>query len=260
MFDRCSFDRNPFDRSASFNSIEATLRGSGTMKTGMVVQTYLQPWTMAGHGYISTALHIQQRMSAALSGAGDFHIKDLILRLRMTPALHGNGTLVPGVAMQVPVGKINLSGEGDFEDSKMYFFQHVLASLSGHGTLTSSINLRVFMQGLFSGAGDLQMDNQFKLLMPLKSSFNGSGTLTLRRIGALNSDTLAFEGLDLQPGQSMTIDSDELTVFIGTFEDVSSVTSDSVFFHLQPGENEISFEADGSPNLDVTIIWNNRWL
>jgi hypothetical protein len=260
MFDRCSFDRNPFDRSASFNSIEATLRGFGTMKTGIVVQTYLQPWDMLGRGHISVTPTIQQRMSAALSGYGDMDIQDFILRLKIAPALNGHGTLVPGVAMQVPIGQIDLSGEGDLEDSKMFFLQHMISSLSGHGTLTSSINLRVFMNSALSGSGDLQMDDQFKLLMPVKSSLSGYGDLILRRIGALNSDTLAFEGLNLQPGQSLTIDSDELTVFIGTFEDVSSVTSDSVFFHLQPGENEISFEADGSPNLDVTIIWNNRWL
>ena len=57
-----------------------------------------------------------------------------------------------------------------------------------------------------------------------------------------------------------TIDTDLLQVLFGSIEDVSAVTSDSVFFELNPGENEILISTDSVTTLDVTAIWQNRWL
>ena len=84
--------------------------------------------------------------------------------------------------------------------------------------------------------------------------------MTLRRLSVLNENIIELIGIEFAPGDTIIIDTDLLQVLFGSKEDVSSVTSDSVFFELNPGENEITIDVDAETVLDITAVWQNRWL
>lgn len=259
MFNRSSYDRTLYDRSSNFEHVEATLRSTSKLTVGVVIQVYLGAFNLRGGGSVQAKPTMLRVLQIGLSGGSSLAVSDFRLRLRFTSAMNGAGNFVPGIGMRVPFTAA-FAGSGKLTDSLMYLLQTVIGQLSGSGNLASPLTLRIYLGSAMSGNGDMLGDNKFKLELPFSSNFNGAGALELRRIGALNSDTLEFENLNLQPGQTLIVDSDELNVFIDNVLDVSSVTSDSVFFQLQPGENEITFVSKDNPNLTVTLVWQNRWL
>ena len=111
----------------------------------------------------------------------------------------------------------------------------------------------------FHGFGDL-LDDGLALHLPLIIKMEGIGEFILRRLGALNENVLELNGINLRPGEEVTIDTDLLSVFFGYTEDVSSVTTDSVFFELSPGENDVVIDTNTGEMMMVTVIWQNRWL
>jgi hypothetical protein len=261
MYNRTLYDRTLFDRSTNSDGLGAQLRGSGNIKVGLVVQVFLQPLHIVGAGGINTGAVMRQRMSADIEGESSVTVSDLRLRTRLAANLSGRGDITKNEAVfKTPLRPETIRGEGGLTDSLTYLRQLMTANLGGSGNLISPIVMKTAMAAALSGGGDMSLDERFKLLLNLSGNLSGSGDMQLRRIGALNSDVLEFEGLNLQPGQTMIIDTDELNVFIDNIQDVSSVTSDSVFFQLEPGENEISFATDGETDLAATFVWQHRWL
>ena len=106
------------------------------------------------------------------------------------------------------------------------------------------------------------------LIMETDVDLSGAGDLDIFNFGDIVTDVLKLSGITLLPGETITIDSDSMTVLFGLVHDVSSLTSDSVFFYLNEGENELKFiigyQNPPSPipenELETTIIWQNRWL
>ena len=260
MFNRSSFDRTMYNRSSNFDTVEAALRGTSSLKTGLVVQLYLEIPTFSGSGGIQSTPKLVQFMQGALTGNGGFDLNDFRLQLGLSTTMTGSGAMEPGIAMQTPLGDIVIGGSSKMTDSKTYLLQTMSGHFRGSGRMTMPLNLRVSLASHMQGQGGMAMNDQFRLLLPLTSKFSGKGSMELRRIGALNSDTLEFENLNLQPGQTLIIDTDELDVLIDNIPNVDSVTNDSVFFHLQPGENELTFLSEDNPDLEVVVIWQNRWL
>ncbi len=250
-----------YDRSSSSNSIDAALRGSSELKVGLLVKTDLQPFNFTGSSGFNVTPVMLQIMSMNLSGSSSMSIDDkFLLRHRLGTALSGSGDMVTNIGVRTPVGDIQMTGKGELVDANTFVTQAVEENIVGRGDMNSELILQVFLEASLSGESDMQINDKFKLLTPMSSDLGGSGDIELRRVGALNSDTIEFTGLGLKPGQTLIIDTDELNVFIDNVLDVSKVTSDSVFFQLQPGENEITFTSNNNPNLQVTMIWQNRWL
>ena len=96
--------------------------------------------------------------------------------------------------------------------------------------------------------------------LPLTIGMKGQGSAMLRRLSGLNENAIELIGINLLPGETVTIDTDLLQVLVGLVEDVSSVTTESVFFELNPGENEIIIDVDSASKMDIVTIWQNRWL
>src|SRR5574344_875375 len=99
--------------------------------------------------------------------------------------------------------------------------------------------------------------NTIAFQLPIALYVGGKGEFILRRIGAFNENVIELIGIDFKPGDTITIDTDLLQVLFGPIEDVSSVTTDSEFFELNPGENEIIIDMDALSDMDVTAIWQN---
>lgn len=136
--------------------------------------------------------------------------------------------------------------------------QNVVGALNGYGVIGVGVVMQSQIPMQVSGGGGIV--SNVVLQLPLGVQMSGSGGLILNRIGARNENVLELIGINLLPGETVTIDTDLLQVLFGTREDVGAVTSDSVFFELFPGANEIVVSTDTDQILDVTAIWQNRWL
>lgn len=118
--------------------------------------------------------------------------------------------------------------------------------------------------------GGIDPDVIFELAIELTARIGGMGEIDLPAIGDLAVTVLELEDIELGQMETITIDSDLMIILFGTEHDVSSLTVESEFFDLGVGHNEIVFEYDFAPagvtypivggDLDVTIIWENRWL
>lgn len=120
---------------------------------------------------------------------------------------------------------------------------------------------------IFDGNSDL--NSSFDLCTTLDISIYASSDFSVIGIGDTVLLVIHLENITLLPNEEITIDTDLLTVLFGSEYDVSSITNDSKFFELGPGRNILSFyaEFEGVPplpafdnELDVTVIWENRWL
>ena len=122
--------------------------------------------------------------------------------------------------------------------------------------------------GQIRGANPDENHMYIILVLPLTITLTSSGDMDILNIGDAVVSVLDLRNINLLPNQTITIDTDAMVVLFGLTHDVSSLTSDSVFFELSEGINELKFEIgyEVAPNpmpaneLDTTFIWQNRWL
>lgn len=261
MFNRSSFDRSAYNRNNNLeNDISATIRSAGGVNANLVLKTTLNDFSIGGTGSLIGTLIMKQTISANLSGDSSLNVDAVKLIQRLSSNIQSYGDLTPNMSIKTPLGDIHMSGFGEFIDKDTYVKQHITDSVDGAGDLSSSLVLIMPIDANLNGTSTMNVDDQFKMEMPIGSDMSGAGTISSARIGETNSDTIEFTGLGLKSGQTLIIDTDELDVYINNILNVSSVTSDSVFFQLKPGENELTIKSADNPNLAVTIIWQNRWL
>ncbi len=260
MFDKRGFDKSWYDRSTAIEHIDATLRGTSDLEVLVLFKTPIDTSILNGNGEISTTPIMLQSMKCDLSGDSSVEVNKFKLLQKIKSDIEGDSNIIPGVGVKVPLELNVLEGSGEIENEKNKAFQFMDTELNGIGDVNLNLILRVYINSLLSGDSSTYIDDQFKLLHPISVALEGDGEVEVTRVGALNSSTIEFTDLSLKSGQTLIIDTDELNVLIDNILDVSKVTSDSVFFQLQPGENEITFTSPNNPDLSVTIIWQNRWL
>lgn len=84
---------------------------------------------------------------------------------------------------------------------------------------------------------------------------------TATAIRIANDKEIALTNLDFKPGDVITIDTETLDVFINGEPDVDCWVTGSDFFKLGRGVNTLTFYDDVSErDLEVTVIWADRWL
>lgn len=115
----------------------------------------------------------------------------------------------------------------------------------------------------YGGTGGLELN----LVMAKNILLSGGGELNTQNFGDAQTEILELRGIYLLPGQTMTIDTDSMIVLFGTVHDVSSLTRESIFFNLNEGSNQLNFQisyteppSSSGGEIEVTIIWQNRWL
>lgn len=257
MFDKLLFDRNAFDRSVSSEGITLTMLGSSQVGLRLTVLTPVKS-NIQGNSLFASNFIMQQRFLETFSSVGALNDLPIILKRSTVIALSGQGSLKQNFVIRTPIAA-NLSGKGGITvDSQVLMQQYITGTLSGMSLLTPKINLITTISGIFQGSGNATA--QVSLYLPIEPNIQGQGDFTLSRLGALNENVISLIGVNLLPGDTITIDTNLLQVLFGSVEDVSSITSDSVFFELNPGENEIKVDIDSDNKLDITAIWQNRWL
>lgn len=257
MFDKLLFDRNAFDRSVSSEGLSLTMLGSGQVGLRLTVKTPISS-NPSGDGSLTSNIRMRQNITHTFTGNGNINAVTMILRRSTVASLSGQGALTPNFTIRTPIA-VALSGNGGIViNSQMFLTQRMQGTLSGAGEFVPRPVLWTAFVGNLHGSGEIS--SQIRLQLPLLILQQGQGTIILRRIGALNENVIELIGINFLPGETITIDTDLLQVLFGPIEDVSSITSDSIFFELNPGENEIIIDVDADATMDVVAIWQNRWL
>lgn len=76
-----------------------------------------------------------------------------------------------------------------------------------------------------------------------------------------NDKELALTNLDFKPGDTLVIDTETLDVFLNGEPNVDCWVTGSDFFKFGRGVNTLTFYDDVSErDLEVTVIWADRWL
>lgn len=75
------------------------------------------------------------------------------------------------------------------------------------------------------------------------------------------TETINLSGLVLNPGDTLTIDTDAITAERNGANAIEYWQAGSRPFNLTNGENIISyFDGNTSRNAEITVIWRERWL
>ena len=77
-------------------------------------------------------------------------------------------------------------------------------------------------------------------------------------VSTYGSVTMVIEGVNMEPGDELIIDTEHMTVTLNGINIVDRVSDESFFFKLMPGDNDIIVE--GGTTADVKILWKDRWL
>lgn len=114
----------------------------------------------------------------------------------------------------------------------------------------------------FSGVAGITFTPQGAVTVRL--AFAGSSGIAYAVNGELKTDEskgLTLTGLNLQPGESVVIDTDRLEIFVRGVEDVSSWQSGGDWVKLLAGLNFLTFLFDGEENeITVRVDWQDRWF
>lgn len=259
MFDKIQFDRNAFDRSVSSDETRINISSSGSLQ---IVFSFSTPLSIAlsGSGNLSPGLYASALFNIQFTGTSQMADTAVILSQPSQIAISSVGTLSSGLVMRIPMGATLSGSSGCSADNRVISIQNFEVSLSGTGNTDPQIINAVLLEtASFQSSGTMQVSSA-RFSMPLGINLSGTSQLVLRRLSALNEKSFMLENINLLPGQTVIIDTDLLVVLFDNIEDVSSVTTDSVFFELSPGENEITINTDSNQPMNVTAIWQNRWL
>lgn len=270
MFDKNLFDQNAYDRIVSSDGISdgisAALMSTSQFKIHMKIAYPISLRGFTGSGSMNpSGMLLRINAEIPFKGSGQIESTSIVLHLPLMMKFRGSGTLDPGLAVKTPFS-VAFTGQSFMKSTADFVYQHIQTQLVGQGDIERDrykagyLIMYTFMDAFtFHGFGDL-LDDGLALHLPLIIKMKGIGEFILRRLGALNENVLELNGINLRPGEEVTIDTDLLSVFFGYTEDVSSVTTDSVFFEISPGENDIVIDTNTGEMMMVTVIWQNRWL
>ena len=234
------------------------MTSTNSLTLQLIVRVMMSHQPFAGSSTLTCKLIMKQSMSGTFSGSSEVKPITTVLGLRLpSTIIKGTGSFTPRISVATPF-KGSFNGNGASGVNKIYFIRSFAPTIPAGGTLATKFVMQTPIPINLSGGSSLKSTVTFP--MPISMDIKGAGEMTLRRLSAIDESILELININLLPGEVVTIDTDLLQVLFGSIEDVSAVTSDSVFFELNPGENEILISTDSVTTLDVTAIWQNRWL
>ena len=161
-----------------------------------------------------------------------------------------------------------IHGEGNAFCEPTMIYNFIPFIFAGKGSALGVLAPYAYITGnngeIIGANGKLELE----LVMEWDVDIFGEGKIDSLNIGDIKTNIIYLKGISLEPDQTITIDTDSMTVLFGVNHDVSSLTDESIFFELNEGTNELKFEIsyEIQPNplpaneLDTTLIWQNRWL
>ena len=258
MFNSNLFDHSVYDRSVASEGMRGILLSISHMNLQITIMQPLSLTSLSSQGILDTGLQLQIPAGSAMEASGNLNNSEVILRHPLTIGLSGRGDPVINATIKTPISAA-VGGGGTLDPVNAFVYQHMVARLLNSSDISIDLVLKQELNVAMPGSNTFIIE---PIIMTTTLSFDlsGNGTLGLRRLGTLNEDLFQLININLQPGEEITIDTDLLDVAFGHISDVSSVTTDSVFFDLNPGENEITVFTDTQEPMQITAIWQNRWL
>ena len=259
MFDKIQFDRNAFDRSVSSDGLSLAIVASGAFQVNVNFPTPISI-SLSGSSALSFGLYASAIFDTSFSGSGKMNDLTVIFYQVPLTNITSSGSLSVNLTIKMPMSS-NLSGSSALGiDNRVIIMQNLNILLSGSSDITIGYSSAIFFETVSLSSTSAMQISSMRFTMPLTIGLSGTSLLTLRRLSALNEKSFTLENINLLPGQTVIIDTDSLIVLFDNIEDVSSVTTDSIFFELNPGDNEITVNTDSNQQMNVTAIWQNRWL
>lgn len=78
-------------------------------------------------------------------------------------------------------------------------------------------------------------------------------------LGTISIEELFLTGLNLHPGETVTIDTDFLNILVNGAPRVDVWRRGSEWIKLMPGQNELQFMNDSGSSMSVEVEWHDRW-
>lgn len=268
MFNKLLYNRGLFDRAKDF--------GDGTNVTTYLVATgdfiprptIIYPFEIlstTGVGELNVGLVLLVNSYISPDGIGEFESNPYVLELALSIGMDGSSSFLYDLVLKTPLSGTMDGAVGLFESTKSQRLFHVIPIIKGESTISTGdivVGFNVDTTDTVNGSGEFTGSN-FILGRPLPMELSGSSTFYLRVL-TLDEDIFELDELSFAPGSTITIDTDLMTVLIDGVENVTRITEASEFFELGVGENEISYilsqGGDSSTEIEVTYIYENRWL
>jgi len=111
-------------------------------------------------------------------------------------------------------------------------------------------------------SGEYTLSGRLFAYRPLpETALNAEYGMTIGAIRTAESDEMTLEGLNLEPGQTLIIDTDTLEIEVDGEVRVDCWVTGGSFFQLKAGDNTLKFTDNaGSRALVVTVLWADRYL
>lgn len=74
----------------------------------------------------------------------------------------------------------------------------------------------------------------------------------------LEGEEIELDGLVIEPGDELIIDTDNMTITLNGINVLSYITDSSSFFTILPGTNTLTVEA--GTDAEFKVLWKDRWL
>lgn len=135
-------------------------------------------------------------------------------------------------------------------------------------TISAETAVEVAPLGLYAPLPAIDISSRFDVsgalhaMMPLPEIEIGAEyRLDAAAIRTAESEEMVLEGLNLEPGQSLIIDTDTLEIEVNGEVRVDCWVTGGTFFQLKAGDNLLTFEDNLSQReLVVTVLWADRYL
>lgn len=260
MFDKSKFDHILFNKSVVSDSTDLPidLYTHGGFELNLIVSYPIPILSIVGSSTMNPGLTPRLHSDMSVNSVGAMSVTTFILRMEMSCDIQGYGDSFADTTVKIPFG-LSFDGSSTFDSSREYVLQEMVGSISGsRGSINADL-VAATDTGQTELSGNSSFNVEMLIELPLSIDFPGSTDLHLL-LSNLDEDIFQIKNLHLLPGQTIIIDTDALSVLINNVEDVSNITTDSVFFELAPTDNELTFQTIGETDMSVTAIWKNRWL
>ena len=267
MFDKALFDKQMFDKASGEFELYAFVDiGADMLLTKLSAKAPASGDFSATVDLQAVRLLLRVPAKADIEVRGEFEFTDSMLKIKLPIKadlpIHVDMNADAGTKIQI---KADISFSQEFTSEILKARMPVIyggpADILISGDVSPKVVARIKMNQT-----DVVVTGNVTGRLWARVRFMGSdipiaGDLQPVAVAGLGSALLEFLNINLAPGQTLIIDTDTLESWIDDIPDVTHVTTESEFFHLIPGDNQLIFrDGESSRNLQVTAVWANRWL
>lgn len=188
----------------------------------------------------------------------------------------------PNLTALVPLGSVHVDVQSEvsiFMGAKIPLDEIALAAaFMIHPTLGVAVPLAGITHrsefevrpklGVLTPAAPVTVDSEFEVTgglwakVPMhRMNATSEFDLLLKSIRTAESEEMVLEGLNLQPGQTLIIDTDTLEIYVDDQPRVDCWVTGGSFFQFKNGDNILSFSDNAvRRNLQTTVVWSDRYL